>query len=421
MNILWLINIPLPEASKLMNDRLNPFGGWLLNSSIILSKQSNINLTIAFPKKGIKKLVLLQGEKIKYYVFTPVVEKIVVKNKHNREFEKIIFDTEPDLVHIFGTEYFHTLSMLNTCNEKNIKTVISIQGLVSIIAKHYMAFLPDKIQKRFTFRNFIKQDNLKQQQIKFAVRGKYEIESICKVKNIIGRTTWDKACISQINYFANYYSCNETLRAEFYKHEWLLEKCERNSIFVSQGGYPIKGLHLMIEAMPLIIKRFPNTKLYVSGSDIINFDKLKDKLKMSSYAKYIKELIQKLNLKDSIIFTGLLDEKKMCDRYLKSNVFVCPSSIENSPNSLGEAMILGVPCVASDVGGVSDMLEHKVEGFVYQSDAPYMLAYYVCEIFHNDEISLKFSQNGRIRASKTHNIEENLKRLLYIYEDIIRL
>ena len=119
-------------------------------------------------------------------------------------------------------------------------------------------------------------------------------------------------------------------------------------------------------------------------------------------------------------FTGILYEKQMCERHLKSHVFVCPSSIENSPNSLGEAMILGVPCVASDVGGVADMLKHQEEGFVYQADAPYMLAHFVCEVFADDEIALQISVNARKHAMRTHDPEKNLKALLSIYEQIIR-
>ncbi|MBK5201915.1 MAG: glycosyltransferase family 4 protein [Spirochaetaceae bacterium] len=417
MNILWLINIPLPEASILMNEQVTPFGGWLVNTSIILSQQNNVNLSIAFPKRKIKKITKLQGERITFYAFNSIVKKNEIRNKLDVNFEKIIKETSPNLVHIFGTEYLHTLAMVNICNLMNIKTVISIQGLVSICSKHYMACLPNRIQKRFTFRDFIKHDNLIQQQKKFVIRGKNEIEAIQKVNDVIGRTTWDKACTLQINYHLNYHFCNENLRGEFYKHEWLLDNCEKNSIFVSQGAYPLKGLHLMLEAMPLILQRFHGTKLYVSGADITKSNTLKDKIKMTSYAKYIRSLIQKLNLKDKVIFTGLLNEKQMCEQYLKSNVFVCPSSIENSPNSLGEAMILGVPCVASDVGGVSDMLIHKEEGFVYQSDATYMLAYYVCEIFNKDELAIKFSKNGKSHALITHDKEKNYKKLLSIYEE----
>jgi glycosyltransferase involved in cell wall biosynthesis len=175
----------------------------------------------------------------------------------------------------------------------------------------------------------------------------------------------------------------------------------------------------MLEAMPLVLNRFPNTKLYVGGQNITKADTLKDKLKMSSYGKYIKELIRRYQLEQHVTFTGILDEKQMCERYLKSHVFVCPSSIENSPNSLGEAMILGVPCVASDVGGVIDLLTHREEGFVYQTDAPYMLAHYVCEIFANDDLALQFSKKARIHAIKTHNKEENTKRMMEIYREII--
>jgi glycosyltransferase involved in cell wall biosynthesis len=281
--------------------------------------------------------------------------------------------------------------------------------------------LPLKVQSRFTFRDIVKLDNLKQQQRKFVKRGQLEIEALQKVKYVIGRTTWDKACTSQINPNAQYYLCNETLRDEFYKHCWDINRCEKHSIFVSQGSYPLKGLHFMLEAMPLVLKQFPDTKLYVGGQEIIKSNNIKDKLKISSYSKYIKELIRKNHLEKHIEFTGLLNEKKMCERYLQSNVFVSPSSIENSPNSLGEAMILGVPCVASYVGGVSDMLRQNEEGFIYQADAPYMMAYYICEIFGNEELALKFSKNAREHALSTHGREENTKRLMEIYKIILDL
>jgi glycosyltransferase involved in cell wall biosynthesis len=82
-------------------------------------------------------------------------------------------------------------------------------------------------------------------------------------------------------------------------------------------------------------------------------------------------------------------------------------------------MILGVPTVASYVGGIPDMLEDKEEGFLYQHDAPYMLAHYVCEIFENEEMALKFSRNAREHALKTHDRDENTKRLIEIYLNVL--
>jgi len=419
MKILWLINIPLPEVSFLLNENPSPFGGWLINASKDLANQDGIELFIAFPKKRVNNYQKIEGEKITYYAFKPILnsEKRIVRS--NQMFKDILNDVKPDLVHIYGTEFAHSLSLVNVCKAERVKVVISIQGLVSVYSKHIFASLPLKTIYGFTLRNLLRKDNVYGEMKSFNKRGKSEIKAIKNVDHIIGRTTWDKACTSHINPNAKYHFCNETLREEFYKYKWDIENCEKHTIFLSQGQYSIKGLHYVLEAMPLILKRFPDTKLYIGGKDIINSKSLKDRLFMTYYGKYIKKLIKRFNLEDNVFFTGPLNEKDMCKQYLKSNVFVCPSSIENSPNSLGEAMILGVPSVASDVGGVSDMLNHREDGFIYQSDAPYMLAHYVCEIFQNQNLAVKFSRQARKHAMITHNREENTKRLIEIYGDIL--
>ena len=418
MNILWFTNVALPEASLLMNEKPTPFGGWFVSTSACLADVDGIMLSIAFPKNNLIDVQVLRGGKINYYAFPPVSEKEIRLNKQNTYLEKILDEAKPDIVHIFGTEFAHALAMVNICKKKNMNAAISIQGLISVIAQHYMACLPAKVQKRFTFRDFIKQDNLNQQQKKLIKRGEFEIKALQKVKHIIGRTTWDKACALQTNPDAKYHFCNETLKDEFYKHTWDINRCEKHCIFVSQGSYPIKGLHFMLEAMPLILKSFPDTKLYVGGHNITKTNTLKDKLKISSYGKYIKELMEKCNLQNNVVFTDILDEKQMCERYLKSHVFVSSSTVENESNSLSEAKMLGVPCVASYVGGVTDRILHGEDGFFYQHDATYMLAYYVCEIFSKEKLALKFSKNGRDRAMNTYNRERNINTLIAIYKDI---
>ncbi|SFQ62598.1 Glycosyltransferase involved in cell wall bisynthesis [Psychrobacillus psychrotolerans] len=418
MKVLWLTNISLPEACQLMNETPPPFGGWLINASIGLSSKENIKLSIAFPRSSSKDITQLHGKKINYFTFPFVDMKDKESIRNNNHLKKILKTLKPDLVHIFGTEFPHSLAMVNACNEYGIKTVITIQGLVSIISKHYTAGLPVWVQKRFTFRDFVKQNNILQQKKGFEKSGLIEIEAIQKAAHIIGRTTWDRVCTSQINSSASYYFCNETLREEFYKHEWSLESCEKYTIFLSQASYPIKGLHYMLEALPLILEKYPEAKVYIAGPDIIASSNIKERLKKSSYTKYIAELIKKNNLKKHVFFTGLLDEERMCDRFLKSNVFVSPSSIENESNSLSEAKLLGVPCVTSFVGGVIDRINNKSDGFLYQTDAPYMLAHYVCEIFGNEKLALDFSKNARKHALQTHDKEINLNSLLNIYTNI---
>lgn len=171
--------------------------------------------------------------------------------------------------------------------------------------------------------------------------------------------------------------------------------------------------------MPEILKDYPDTHLYIAGNDLTKTDSLYGKVKISSFAKYIKKLISEYGLENRVTFIGALTEQKMKERYLKSNVFVSPSTIENSPNSLGEAMLLGVPCISSDVGGVKNLLKHGEEGYVYQADAPYMLAYYVKKMLGMEEKAMSLAGVARKHASKTHDRTINLKRLLEIYEEII--
>ena len=98
----------------------------------------------------------------------------------------------------------------------------------------------------------------------------------------------------------------------------------------------------------------------------------------------------------------------MKEEYLKANVFVMPSTIENSPNSLAEAMALGVPTVASDVGGVTDFAQHKTEAYIYPSSAVYLLANYIDSVFSDREKTEAMARNGRARALREYDRRRNI-------------
>ena len=81
-------------------------------------------------------------------------------------------------------------------------------------------------------------------------------------------------------------------------------------------------------------------------------------------------------------------------------------------------MLLGMPCVSSDVGGVKNLMEHGKEGFVYQADAPYMLAYYVCRIFEDEQLASLLGESAAKKAAATHDRAANTARLAEIYQEI---
>ena len=111
--------------------------------------------------------------------------------------------------------------------------------------------------------------------------------------------------------------------------------------------------------------------------------------------------------------------ESMKKQYLKCNVFVSPSGIENSPNSVCEAQMLGVPVVASYVGGTPDMIPDSKCGFLYRFEDIEMLAYYIKKVFR-EESNFDGSHEMNV-AHNRHDPKANMEQLIRIYKDIIAL
>jgi glycosyltransferase involved in cell wall biosynthesis len=249
--------------------------------------------------------------------------------------------------------------------------------------------------------------------------GLVEQKSIETVKFIVGRTSFDSAYTKLLNPKALYFHCGEILRSSFYSNSWVANERKDKVIFVSQASYPVKGFHLAIESLAIVKKFFPGIKLRVAGLNIYKDLKLIDKLKISYYGKYINARIKHLGLGENIEFLGELNESEMLLHYLDADVFLSPSTIENSSNSLGEAMSLGLPCVASYVGGTPDLVKHGENGFLYQSDAPYMCAFYIVEILKSYKLAALLSENARRFASGWVSQKEVSERTFEIYRECL--
>lgn len=419
MKIMWLCNTMISRVAKSLGYDIYDKEGWVSGVADVLLENINNELIVVFPNYNIDKMTKGKIDNLKYYMFPKKRSCNIYEVEVEDYLRTIVSEINPDVIHVFGTEMPHALSMIKAVTHKE-KVVFSIQGMVSIISEHYYSDLPSKVIYGFSLRDLLKGDNIYLQKKKFQKRGKYEIEALKMSKNVIGRTDWDLSCTKKINSNINYFFCNECLREVFYRNKWEYKNCERYSIFFGQANYPIKGFHYMLKAFEDIMQKYPTSHLYVSGPNILSSQNLKEKMGKTKYSYYIENIIRKKNMGNRITFTGPLDSKEMCDRFLKSHIYISASSIENSPNSVGEAMMLGVPVITSDVGGVKNMFTHNQDGFIYQHDAPYMLSYYIEEIFQKPELVNHFSQSARKHAKITHDKSINCNTLLKIYEEIAK-
>lgn len=417
MNILWVTNSVLPVIAKEIGLEERIFEGWNIFPAKLLSETKGIELAIASPVplkiKGVKKV------KTKYicgYCFSSTDVRSEKEMKCHWKY--IHEDFKPDIVHLQGTELPHGLFYLKLFG--NEKVVASIQGMTSVYERYFYGGLDFlDILKNVSLYDIISSNSIFSGRKRCQKSGTQEIELISRLRHIIGRTEWDRIHAWAINPNIKYHFCNETLRPIFYEESrWSYSKCEKHSIFLSQCKYPIKALHVMLKAMPIILRKYPDAKIYIGSCIRILPNSWLQKVAPTNYGGLLLKLIKRYKLEDKIVFMGNLNAKEMRDMYLKSNVFVSPSSIENSPNSLCEAQILGVPTISSLVGGVSDLTCNGETTYCYRFEEYEMLAFYICEIFANSYSPKRF-EIAQEQALKRHNPQENINNLMRIYNNIL--
>lgn len=431
MRVLWLCNIMLPAIAEKLHLESSVKEGWLtglLSQVIAEGADSGLQLGIAFPANEnlaeYHDVFVWNRVAVSCYGFFENTGTPEVYQPHlESRFEDIVRDFKPDVVHVFGTEYPHTLAMARAVKEPN-RLLLGIQGPVSVYADAYFAKLPKKVVSRRTFRDIVRKDSLMQQRDKFIKRGKNELRAIRLTGNVTGRTAFDKEYCEKVNPDAWYHSMNETMRPCFYEGKWSYDTCVKHQIFYSQADYPIKGLHFVLQGLPAILEKYPDAKVMVAGNDIVRGNSLPDIIKRSSYGKYLRTLIRKNNLKGKVQFLGRLSAEEMKQKYLESHIFLCASTLENSPNSVAEAMLLGVPVVAGAVGGIPSMVDNRKEGILFEGENPAALAEAVIGLWDSENngfagsMTKKISQAGIPRATKVHNPATNFRRLLEIYRTI---
>lgn len=406
MNILWLTNIKPHIVSRMLGENENYFGGWLDDLSNRLLKNNYISF------------VFLSNAEYSNYYDNFSYHSFCKNSDLSVFFQKVLKNKNYDIINIWGSEYKHSLEMFNIAKKLNYKNIIvSVQGIVSEIAKVYNSYIPYNDFIQLSIHDFIRKSGMLAEKEYFYLNGKHELELIKQINYVIGRTDWDKKVVSQINSKVNYFRLNDSLRDAFYMEpKWKFESCQKYSIFITQAQYPIKGFHLLLRAVNLIRHKYPKIKIYVAGNDPFRLKFYR----ISSYQLYIKNLIKKFNFKENIEYLGFLNQKQVKEMLLKVNLFVSPSTIENESNSMCEAMLTGTPIVASNVGGISDILEDGVDGYLYDSSDINKLSFLIDKVFSsNGKFNINLN-NVIIKANKLFDRDKNYNDLINIYNSIIK-
>jgi glycosyltransferase involved in cell wall biosynthesis len=173
---------------------------------------------------------------------------------------------------------------------------------------------------------------------------------------------------------AKYFHVDEFIRPEFYFNKWNKNRFSNDSItlITITKGVEYKGLELLLMISSLLSK-------ITKYSFQIKIIGLKSD---SQFFHNVKEGIKKLwpiNVK-MIELLGYLSTEDIIREMLNSDIYIHTSKIENSPNSICEAMALGLPIIATNVGGVPTLIEDNVNGILVQEDEPYSFCGAILEL-----------------------------------------
>ena len=422
MKVLWFSLSPCGSLRK--NNTKRVIQGWMISLEDEVKKHTDIQLCVAYPSETEEDVFEYDGvtyypiynKRITLSKWDKITNKKIDYDKHYNRLipvmKEIIERVSPDIIHMHGTEEF--MGLISPFVQ-HIPVVYSIQGLLTSIEKKFFSGLThEEITKNEqTIKRMITHSSIDNEFRYFGYRSKREIEYLTNAKYVFGRTFWDKNITKLFNPNRQYFIINEILRKEFYNNQWDKQEFGETFRIVStmSPGQPYKGYETLIAAAEYL-QKYAKCKF---EWHVIGY------YPDTRWVKLSEKILNMRSAKNNIIFHGQLDSADMLDILLKSDLYCHVSHIENSPNSVCEAMLLGLPIIASFAGGTSSLLDDRKEGVLVQDGDPYVLAGTILEMKDNFDLAKDMARKARVRAIERHKPENVCNELLTAYKSILKM
>ena len=410
MRVLWFSPVPSLYDEK-------KAGTWVAAlETAVKTYNKNIELGIAFEHEDKKFKEEING--VAYYPVNSGNSKIPdFLHSPELKWEKlrplylnVINDFKPDIIHCFGSEWPYGLVVENT----DIPVVIHMQGFLNI----YHA-MEDISYSKAEYDRYYRTKPLRR--IKHGIE--YNSKDILDLREreimknnrfFMGRTDWDK---SIVKYFGPengvYYYCPEAIRPDIYGNagKWTFneKRMSNNSpmriLSVINSG-PLKGSEMILRCADFLKNTMHFDFEWRVAMEILNFDRFEFKAGIKHEGVNVKLL-------------GSLSAAELAEELKNSEVFVLPSVIDNSPNSLCEAQLIGTPVLASNAGGIPSLVDNGRTGSLYPHNEYHTLAFNLMELHGDREMLEMLSENEKKESRDRHDPEKLSQSLEEIYRDIL--
>ncbi|UKK47600.1 glycosyltransferase [Prevotella sp. E9-3] len=417
MKILWLTKRP-----GLLKKNVNRYngGGWVDSLQELFMKVPDVKLALTYLTS--KNELDIEEDGVLYYpIYKPpknTIQKWLnyynpsrnVQPDYLDRIQQIIYSFKPDIIHVFGME--NVLSQI--IGKTEVPVVVHIQGVVGPIAN---SFWPSQINRRTLMWPLSKSETI----IKNGFG--YLYDSMCKkaiieekqyklLKYAMGRTVWDKEMSSLFSEKLVYFHVDELLRPIFYENagRWVIPSKHKCRIISTISDTLYKGFDVIMKSAMLLKKHASfDFEWVVAG--------LNDK------AKVVKLFERELGVKCkdlNIRYLGVLDAQSLVAELMNSSVYIHPSYTDNSPNSLCEAQMLGLPVIASYVGGIPSLIEDNQDGMLVAVNDPYAVAAKIILLQSDLEFTSIIGKNASKAALLRHDKNKILMDIMNCYSEILK-
>jgi glycosyltransferase involved in cell wall biosynthesis len=417
MRVLWFTDNSSVGTNRQKTKEVG--SAWIVSLEAEITKISGVELGIAFTCRYSDVSVFTVGTTQYYPIQIPPFKNKFreIKARYTHEIEsedivgkylKAIDEFKPDVIHIFGSE--HNFGLI--ASKTSVPCIIHLQGNLTVNGLKWYSGLTENDILKYSDKWLIARGHGLYHYYFINKNASVRERRIFKeCKYFMGRTDWDRRLSSVLSPGSKYFHCEEIMRPRFYSNHWTNPSDRKSFVIVSTIRNNIyKGFETIFESKRILSENFPDLDIHwrIAGlSENDEIARLVSKKYRAAFSNFNIELL------------GSLNENDLIENLLSANLFVHASHIENSPNSVCEAMLLGMPVIASYVGGTPSILTDRKEGLLVQDGDPYALSGAILDILRDSNYATELGSKARERAFNRNQPDKIVKEVVRIYSSVI--
>ncbi|MEM9221678.1 MAG: glycosyltransferase family 4 protein [Pseudomonadota bacterium] len=413
LKVFWTTNLIAKPGESVADPASGRFGGWIANMLSALGEVPGLSLGAAV-RTAARDLAVRKFNGVTTF-YVPFARRGGLAMEPGALAEALA-QFAPGILHVEGAEMPHASQAIDAFDGP---TLLSLQGVMGGYGPHAHGDLPVwpwALGIHKPRRAAMAAALLAAKRLRFDKRAASEAHVMRRVTRVVGRTEWDRAYASTMSPQARYSHVGRILRPQFYGEWPRVRSFKRHQIFIGNANDPRKGAHVALDALALLVREFSDVSLVIAGEPPATG--WRAWRKGLGYPRFLADKIAKLGLGSRVRYTGVLGADAICTAMRRSHVFLLPSLIENSPNTLGEAMMLGLPCVCAYAGGSPDMAAPDREALFYRAEDPVAMAHQIARVFRSEMLACSLGSAAACRAQLTHDPRTNRDKLLAVYEEL---